>query len=245
MSILLSVALVFLQAALHPVLTPDREALQKVWRNGYEYAQRHKTPDPAVRWARHGIGKMDGFYVSWVTMLHPRLLAFEAGFAAGKQSLQEIPPQAEPGPLAGIVQESAGSLGFRCELGIYPAGALSPGAISRRANPRDLKDIQVSLQVGPRVYGPVRQPGEIVPEVHQDWHMYTVWYANQSPSDFGVYERFTWYAGCFTVRFDLYNADKTPRITRQDKELTFIVRGRFGKQTARFSLEEWQSAFEK
>ena len=231
---------------LNPNLTPDLPALQDVWKQGYAYAQHHKDLYRPLGLARHGLGKLEGHWVSWVIFVHPCLVAYQAGFEAGKQHLASSQQSASLSALANIVQEETKQLQFHVNLGVYPHGAFLLGGSYRgsRADPNVLQGAQVQLQIGNRVYDPLYQPQTIVPKPHKAIRVYTQ--PTSGPELVtNMSESYIWYEGQFDVTFALFNPDGTPRITANDNEITVLVSGGFGQQSAKFNLKEWLNAYEK
>ena len=226
------------QSPLNPALTPDLPALQDAWKQGYAYAQHHKDLYRPLKLARHGLGKLGGHWVSWVTFVHPRLIAYEAGFEAGKQHLASSQQSASLAALAQVAEVETKQLRFHVDLGIYPQGAFEISG-SYQAHPDVLNDVHVKLQVGNRVYEPLSQPQIIIPQVRKG-----VVVNSDIVSGSRLYP-YKWYEGQFDVTFALFDPERTPRITANDNEITVLVSGGFGQQSAKFNLKEWLNAYEK
>lgn len=248
MNIFVCIGLCFLlstQSSVNSALLPPLETLEKMWRVGYERATTDKTLYRARKPARKPLGRMNGITVSWVTFLHPRLIAFEKGFNARKSSLNESEQAASRAALAGLAQDSEKQIYFHGEIGIYPK--FHGG---RKANPEHLRDVRVEMRVGERTYLPKKQPGDLGPEIVHDIHKYTIpgttdEDGNQISPDTVVEEKYIRYEGTFDVSFDLYDNKGNPAITSNDEEISLFVIGKFGRQKSTFRLKDWLNYYEK
>jgi hypothetical protein len=245
------------QTALHPTLTLDEAALMKAWKGGYERAKTDKTLYRAHKFAQRGIGSINNKTVSWVLWVHPRLRAFERGFNARKENATEEEQANSQRGLSRLAEEGTRTLRFHCELGIYPR--LGNG-IMRVADIRDLNGVSAELRVGDRVYRPLRQPGDLEPQVLTDVHKWTERVkvrTRRSKKDDDSREResdyielprqveYRYYTGTFDLVFDLWEEDETPRLTDKDTEFIVMVTGKFGSQKATYRLKDWLNAYEK
>lgn len=245
------------QTELHPALAPGQKELEKAWRAGYARAKTDKTLFRAHKFAKRGIGKINGDTVSWVLFWHPRLRAFEQGFSARKEDAQFESQENSQRGLRVLAEEGKRTLRFFCDLGIYPR--LNEG-ITREARVEDLQGVSATLQVGGRLYEPLEQPGDVDPTDNIGVYKWTEQRAVGSHTvqdkDGKTHEEtdyiyiphqlnYRYYTSRFSLDFELYDPDGKPRITSGDKEITILVEGRFGKQKATYRLEEWLNAYEK
>lgn len=229
------------QGTLHPTLAPDAAALAKVWNTGYQRAKHEEYLSNALSRAQRGLGRSRGESLGLLTFLHPRVLAFQSGFNANKDKLSEAAQREARDRLSEIAQEATRRLHFQAELNARP---YSENGVEASL----MDDVRVELQVGERIYAPVRQPGDVPMQSRQGSHDYDYCYYDSVSREWKkvvVHEPYTWYQGEFEVVFELYDADGNPRITDKDRELILFITGNFGRRKATFRLADWQNAYEK
>jgi hypothetical protein len=262
---------------LHPAFQFSSDDLLKVWDTGYKEASKKRDFMDALNKTRRGIGKIRTAplreeTVSWIWCWHSRQLAYLQGFEAKKKYLapEEIEKQKELLKSPGI--SSPKTLDVYGILSIYPSFGRAYGAISRVANPNDLNDVRVVLQVDDRIYQPRSQPGHLeadsgrasntvaVPQYDTSYTQSSA--SGQAYGSGGVvygtatgtsttvhsYTRYfqqgyDWYQGQFSATFDLFEKDGTPRLRKTDKEFTVIVVYGPNERKATYKLADLQGLF--
>lgn len=262
---------------LHPAFVTTTEQLLKVWETGYKEASKKRDFMEALNKTRRGIGKIRTAplreeTVSWLWCWDSKQLAYLQGFDAKKKYLSEEEVQKQKDLLQSPFITNPKTLDLYGILSIYPSFGRAYGAISRYANPNDLNDVRVVLQVGDRIYQPRAQPGRLEADsgrasntvaIPQYDTSYTQSSASGSAYGSGgvVYgsatgtsttvrtytryfnEGYDWYQGQFSVSFDLFDKDGTPRIRKTDKEFTVIVVYGANERKATYKLSDLEGLF--
>lgn len=154
---------------LHPAFKKSAADLQAAWDKGEADAPKHRDASAQFNKFRKGIGNiristLRHETVSWLWILPPENYNYYYAFDSKKKyrAEEEIKERKEQFiPKNDVVQTT---LEVYAELGIYPSFGRAYGRISRHANPNDLKDVRVVLQVGDKIYQPVQQPGDLTAE---------------------------------------------------------------------------------
>jgi hypothetical protein len=238
-------------ASVHPALDPSHADLERVWQNAYERAAKDRDLGYVVKTAVKGIGSINNQTVNWLTFEHPRLTAYRDGFNARKQRWTDDEMRVSKERLARISDGKLKRMTFLATIGLHPA--IRSGRIAREVNLDDLNDVRVVMQVGSQTYQALEHPGDVRAKPMEGHFKREEKVRSRRKDKDGNYRDetietqvpYTYYEGKFSVEFDLYNADGTPRITDQDKEFTIIVILKAGDRPATFKLDEWRSAFEK
>lgn len=262
---------------LHPAFVTTSEQLLKLWETGYKEASKKRDFVDALNKTRKGIGKIRTAplreeTVSWLYCWDPRQLAYVQGFEAKKKYISDEEVRKQKTILSSPFLTNPKTLNLFGELSIYPSFGGSYGAISRYANPNELNDVRVVLQVGDRIYQPRTQPGKVqaasgtatnvvgIPQYDTSTSQGS---ASGSASGAGgvvygsatsrsttirtytrhVDEGYDWYQGQFSVTFDLLEQDGTARIRKTDKEFTVIIVYGANERKATYKLNELQNLF--
>ncbi len=264
----------------HPAFVTSPERLVKIWQRGNEDAKRIKNLDEALKLCRRGIGSVvasgwgDRKTVSWLWFLNPKASVYAQGYKARKEYWSDDEIAKSKDWLKKPDVQLPKVVTFWGVITLMPSFGNLDNSLSRHADPRDLEDIRVVLQVGNRIYQPLQQPGTLTATEGAGENMFTrhdftyttvdtsssgnasgsggyvFWNAN-AVSNYMVHtattegQTYRWFQGVFAVAFDLYDKDGTARITSRDKEFTIIVIQRSGERRATYKLPEWEKAFEK
>jgi len=257
---------------LHPAFKKTPDVLQKAWDKGEADAPKLRDPLGQMNKFRRGIGKIRTAplreeTVSWVWLMPAETLNYFCGFDARKKYRAEDETaklKEQLIPKTDVYQTSIELFGT---ISLYPSWGGRYGSISRYANPRDLKDVRIVLQVGDRIYQPVEQPGDLLAEhgtgastfamPHYDYSTarttvngsaygsggYAYGSATANTTIVRQYETlheqgYDWYRGTFSAIFKLFDKDGNPILKKTDKEFTVIVVYGTNERKATFKLED-------
>lgn len=262
---------------LHPALKMTEPEIAAAFERGFKESAKLKDSTEALNRTRRGIGNIKISVireetVSWLWCWHPRQIAYVSGMEAKRKYLSPDELEQQRSILKSPEITSPKTLDVFGVLGIYPSFGRANRRISRRADPNDLSEVRVVLQVGDRTYYPQSQPGALEYDEGHDTNIVTIpqYETYRSTSHVSgsvsggagisyfsgsattttvrtytkvIGEGYDWYRGQFSAKFDLYEKDGTPRIRPSDKEFTVIVLYGPNERKATYKLDEWEKLF--
>jgi hypothetical protein len=216
---------------LHPALQVDSVKAVAVFDKGYKDADKYKD-----LWKAETAFYRDSAK-SYMIVDCLQYSAYKAGFNAKKQYLVDAELKAKRDEFASCPPMDTLSV----------RGILSGPPDSGTVSTQDGKDtyampgVRAVLKVGEKVFQPRAQPGELLAEyksydytsVESGSRTVTTSIPNGDgsyhdqqtvvPTTNSVRHADAWLEAPYTVAFDLFNEDGTPRITPSDKEITLIL----------------------
>jgi hypothetical protein len=189
---------------------------------------------------------------SYIILESPESLALIDGYEARKKYLPEDQVSRTKQQVRDMVSEPVKDLMFGGTIAIWPK-LNKDGRVNEKADPVDLEDVRIVLQIGDKIYQPKVQPGKLAVTAGTGVNPFdargrgtsytTKTLPNgtiQTTPTYGVTttrqnEDFDYYEGPFSADFDLFNPDGTPRVGPQDKTITVIVV--FGKNEEKIPFD--------
>lgn len=253
-------------AELHPALRVDGPTALSIFEKGFADAKKARTSQGQWDRVRRGIGSIrintigQKETVSWLWAKIPQIVIYEDGFKAKKQyrSDEDIAKSKE---LHGSgTWTTLDIIRFDGSIGLYPSFGRTYGRIDRQADPSDLKDVRVVMQVGDKIYQPRKHPGTLEPQAGSSTNDVSIPQTSTTTAQASAYgsggyaygtaratsyyvihkaEFYNWYEGVFSVDFDLFNEDGSARIKATDKEIKLIVVYGPNERGAVYKLDEF------
>jgi hypothetical protein len=254
---------------LHPAFKIDSKKGLQIFENGQRDAKTKRDASGEIGKVKKGIGRVrtTSFHnetVSWLYGNFTQLSLYWLGFESRKKYWDEE----DVAKLRELIEKStrlqAPTISFAGSITLLPSFK-NNGSVVRRADPKDISDVRVVLQVGDRIYQPVKHPGALEMTSGEAEHtVVTPYFISTSLNFDSTYrdnlgkrlgtastegtinsyqliqsqEGYSWYAGNFLVEFCLFNKDGSARITEKDKEITVIVIYGASERKATYRLDD-------
>jgi len=254
------------QSVMNPAVFVGPVEAGELFDKGFSDAAHTRDDSGAVDRFRRGIGDVrtnmlgSKETVSFVWVFPPRLLAYNWGYLCRRKYEPDDVVNRVKERLRGGVFGPTEQLHVEGHLRILPSRGGMYGALSRRANPKDLEDVRVVMSVGDRIYQPQKAPGGLLGEGGTGTNTFSTPASSSTrtegsfagPRGYGNFEikettfftinheeNFKWYAGDFDVVFDVFNPDGSCRITTADKKLEIIVVYGSNERHAVYDLDDF------
>lgn len=250
----------------HPAFMVTSNVIKEVFEKGQADAKKYRGVNEMLMKFGRGIGSVrlnamgSKQTVSYLWAFPPQFKAYGNGVMSKKQFWSDQQIQDKFTEWLKDGDHPAEKLHCEGIIRLYPSFGAGYGKIDRRADPADLSDVRVVLQVGDKIYQPEAQPGKLeaasgtaanvvtTPESSSSTTDVSVHgtggYANATATTTNVYythttENYDWYEGNFKVDFPLKNEDGTYRITDADKSIEIIVVYGSNERHVKYDLKDF------